>query len=70
LHGTEHPKLMLSDSRSVAWPVLEEQLQQLREACLQRDVDLVRHVLATIVPEFQPPTHSPSPSTPADAVLH
>jgi len=71
LHGTAHPKLMLAEAREIAWPVLVEQLDQLRDACVRRDVDLVRHTLKAIVPEFQSmplPSSGPSPST--DIVLH
>jgi len=71
LHGTAHPKLMLAEARDAVWPVLTEQLDQLRDACVRRDVDLVRHTLKTIVPEFQlmplPPT---GPSSITSAVLH
>ncbi len=71
LHGTAHPKLMLAEAREAAWPVLTEQLEQLRDACIRRDVDLVRHTLKAIVPEFQlmPPVSS-GPSPTVGAVLH
>jgi len=53
LTGTAHPKLMLAEAREVDWPLLMVRLEQLRDACIRRDTDLVRHTLKAIVPEFQ-----------------
>ncbi|MDQ6959617.1 MAG: polysaccharide biosynthesis protein, partial [Mariprofundaceae bacterium] len=53
LSGTAHPKLMLAEARHADWPLLTDRLKQLRDACVRRDADLVRHTLKAIVPEFQ-----------------
>lgn len=52
LQGTSHAKLQLSNSRRTDWNWLTQQLEELREAAKERDVDKLRHRLKSIVPEY------------------
>jgi len=52
LVGTEHPKIMLSASREVDWQWMQTTMAELRAACEKRDVEKVRGLLKTLVPEF------------------
>jgi FlaA1/EpsC-like NDP-sugar epimerase len=71
LSGTAHPKLMLAESREADWSTLMNKLEQLRDACVRRDTDLVRHTLKAIVPEFQGMPIAGAGGKPgADAIIH
>jgi len=52
LLGTEHPKILLAESRTTDWDVLTIQLAKLHDACRRGDRDVIREALKTIVPEF------------------
>ncbi|MGI9227410.1 MAG: polysaccharide biosynthesis protein [Gammaproteobacteria bacterium] len=50
--GTKHPKILLADSRKVDWDVLSYQLDDIFNACEQRDESKVIESLKSIIPEF------------------
>ena len=52
--GTEHPLIMRAQEAEIAWPILEQMLKQLDQACEQGDHEAIRDQLRKIVPEFTP----------------
>lgn len=52
LKGTSHPKLLLASSRQFEWEWLISALDQLHQASLSRDVDLIIKQLRLVVPEY------------------
>jgi len=69
LLGTEHPKIMLSQSRENDWDSLKHLLARLESACVARDADLVKTLLQELVPEFVSPDLS-IPTSSQEQVLH
>jgi FlaA1/EpsC-like NDP-sugar epimerase len=53
LTGTTHPKIMLANSRSMDFAVLEEKMQGLSQACDRDDAEQLRKLLCELVPEHQ-----------------
>ncbi len=53
LKPTTHPKLLLARSRDVDWKWLTKSLDSLRKAALNRDVEVLKEHLHTIVPEYR-----------------
>jgi len=52
--GTEHPLIMRAQEAEIDWPVLEQMLRQLGQACEQAAHEAIRDQLRTIVPKFTP----------------
>lgn len=48
---TTHPKIMLSESRQVDWDDIQQKMEELRNACTKRDVQLIYNELKQLVPE-------------------
>ncbi len=69
LLGTEHPKIMLSQSRANDWDSLKHLLARLESACVARDADLVKTLLQELVPELVSPDVS-APMASQEQVLH
>ena len=53
LQPTDHAKLMLAKSRQVEWQWLLAELDQLNNAAVSRDINVLKQHLRNIVPEFQ-----------------
>ena len=60
LIGTSHPKILLAEARKTEWTVLREELAELLGACQERDVDTLKALLRTLVPEYQEPPQAVS----------
>ncbi len=56
LRGTQHPKIMLSGTRSVDWDEVQTHLIAIRKACEIRDTPMLISLLNQLVPEFKPDT--------------
>lgn len=52
LQKTDHPKLLLAESRKVDWAWLEEKLGTLHHATIERDLPTIVKFLKDIVPEY------------------
>ena len=52
LKGTSHPKLLLASSRKFEWEWLINALNELHQAALTRDVNLIIGQLQAVVPEY------------------
>ncbi len=52
LKGTDHPKLMLAESRQVDWHTLLQELDELFASALERDIKALFQHLKNIVPEY------------------
>ena len=50
--GTEHPKIMLAESRKVEWDVLTHMLDEILAASEQRDIQKAMGTLKKIIPEY------------------
>ncbi len=51
LGATIHPKIMLSGSREIDWSGMQRMMDELRDACGKRDVQLIYNELKQLVPE-------------------
>lgn len=52
--ATSHPRILKASEQFLTWPVLEEQLNALREAVEEGDVDDILAILRRLVPEYTP----------------
>ena len=50
--GTVHPKILLAESRKADWETLEIQIENIHNACDERDVKLLIRSLNSIIPEY------------------
>ncbi len=50
--GTDHPKILLAESRKVDWNVLAEMLKEILSASEERDVSKSMETLKKIIPEY------------------
>ena len=50
--GTKHPKILLADSRKIDWDKFSIQLEDVHNACEQRDLDTLVNSLTAIIPEY------------------
>lgn len=50
---TEHPKIMLAQSRNISHVQLDEAMQSLKSYCEQADDTRIRELIAKLVPEFK-----------------
>ena len=55
LGKTTHAKVQLAESREFSWTWLEQELEDLDQAALSRNVDKLLHHLQKIVPEYKGP---------------
>jgi len=53
LRSTTHSKVQLAESREFSWDWLEQELEDLDQAALSRDVSKLLHHLQKIVPEYK-----------------
>jgi FlaA1/EpsC-like NDP-sugar epimerase len=53
LGSTTHAKVQLAESREFSWTWLEQELEDLDQAALSRNVDKLLHHLQKIVPEYK-----------------
>ena len=52
--GTDHPLIMRAQEAEFEWPVLQQMLQQLEDACVRFDHNAIRLHLQKIVQEYAP----------------
>ena len=50
--GTKHPKILLADSRKIDWDKFSMQLEDVHNACVQRDMNMLVNSLTAIIPEY------------------
>ena len=50
--GTQHPKILLAESRKADWQTLETQIEQILMACEKRNVTELVRSLKIIIPEY------------------
>lgn len=55
LIGTKHPKILLAEARRVEWDMLRRELDELRLACDECNVDALKAHLRVLVPEYRDP---------------
>ena len=53
--GTQHPRIMRAEERSLSWDEVSISLEKLTAAVNVFDCDQVRKILQSAVPEYQPP---------------
>ena len=54
VHGTEHPLIMRAEEMKLPWPVLQQLLTKLEQACQQFEFEEIRALLLQAVAEYQP----------------
>ncbi len=54
LQKTSHRKILLATSHSMDWHFLRNNMEYLRRACEQDDIDIIKKCIKRIVPEYKP----------------
>ncbi|MEM7401358.1 MAG: polysaccharide biosynthesis protein, partial [Pseudomonadota bacterium] len=50
--GTQHPKILLAESRKADWELLETQIEQIVMACEKRNIPELIRSLKVVIPEY------------------
>ena len=54
VEGTQHPLIMRAQEAEISWPILQEMLKKLDDACSRFDYEEMRKLLLQIVPGYTP----------------
>lgn len=54
VENTEHPRIMRAIEAALSWPIIQQSLEKLDEACHRQDVEKVIEVLEKTVVEYHP----------------
>lgn len=64
--GTEHPKIMRAEEKTLEWRVIQAMVSRLRAACERADTAGIRAVLMEAVGGFRPETDAPDAAAPRE----